>query len=33
MALNEFPQDNYINPFAKQMPSDLSEDERAAFKL
>eukprot|EP00752_Nemacystus_decipiens_P017759 g15922.t1 len=33
MALNEFPQDNYINPFAKQLPSDLSEDGRSAFKL
>lgn len=29
MALNEFPQDNYINPFARQ----LSEDDRAAFNL
>ncbi|CAN0402829.1 unnamed protein product [Laminaria digitata] len=29
MALNEFPQDNYINPFARQV----SEDDRAAFNL
>ncbi|CAM9180828.1 unnamed protein product [Ectocarpus sp. 12 AP-2014] len=33
MALNEFPQDNYINPFAKQLSSDLSDDDRSAFKL
>lgn len=34
MPLNEFPQDNYINPFAKQLSSDLmSEDDRSAFKL
>ncbi|CBJ31569.1 expressed unknown protein [Ectocarpus siliculosus] len=33
MALNEFPQDNYINPFAKQLSSDLSDEDRSAFKL
>ncbi|CAB1106201.1 unnamed protein product [Ectocarpus sp. CCAP 1310/34] len=33
MPLNEFPQDNYINPFAKQLSSDLSDDDRSAFKL
>ncbi|CAM9436478.1 unnamed protein product [Ectocarpus fasciculatus] len=33
MALNDFPQDNYINPFAKQLSSDLTDDDRSAFKL
>ncbi|CAM9271904.1 unnamed protein product [Scytosiphon promiscuus] len=35
MALNEFPQDNYINPFARQLSSELqlSADDRSAFKL